>query len=417
MLNRTTFEEAVAARLGDGCDSASAMLVIRLSGLLAAKVPLSSQVEDQVLELVCLRLQSALREEDCIAHLAGDRYAIFLQSTSSAQGAGIVATRLMDLVLRPYIVQGEVVNVGASIGIACVPAHGVEVSTLLNRADIASRCAIVVGSGTASIFENDMEDRIVSRRELAVHLRKALLLKQLEVHYQPQVNLAIQNLTGFEALLRWTHPVLGSVSPGEFIPVAEEIGMIGTIGEWVLRTACRQALLLPEQMIVAVNVSPSQFKTGTLLQSVENALTLAGIPPSRLELEITEGVLMQNTDAVFSTLDDLRSLGVRLALDDFGTGYSSLSQLAQLPIDTLKIDRSFVGSTAKQRAIVQSIATLGNGLGMSTLVEGIETEEQLTNSYLDGCKSAQGYLFGKAVPASALGELLTRFAERYEINH
>ena len=411
MLSRTIFEQNLHEVIASGhCDHA-AVLVIRLSVLLASKIPISSSLEESVLQLVSLRLDSALREEDQLAHLAGDRYVISIHSTPSPNDTEAIARRLIDLVQRPYVLQGEVVNISASVGFATTPEHGMDAEIVINRADIASRCAVSAGTGFIAMFEDNMEATILSRQTLAAHLRKALLLKQLEVYYQPQIDIAIQQLIGFEALLRWRHPVLGWISPGEFIPIAEEIGMIGTIGDWVLRTACRQATSFPSHVAVAVNVSPLQFKTGTLLKSVESALSLAGLQASRLELEITEGVLLQNSSGVFSTLDSLRSMGVRTALDDFGTGYSSLSQLARLPIDTLKIDQSFVGAGPRQRAIVRSIATLANGLGMATLVEGIETEDQLTDAYLDGCRFAQGYLLGKPMPVSTLDDVITRFSD------
>ncbi|MGI4831217.1 MAG: putative bifunctional diguanylate cyclase/phosphodiesterase [Janthinobacterium lividum] len=260
-------------------------------------------------------------------------------------------------------------------------------------------------------FKPVMEERVVARHALTIDLRKALLLRQFEVHYQPQIDLRSRSLIGFEALLRWKHPQLGWVPPAVFIPIAEETGLIGMIGDWVLRTACLQAAQLPSHITMAVNASPLQFRAENFLTSVETALRLADIPGSRLELEVTEGVLLQGEQLVLSKFNRLHELGTKLAMDDFGTGYSSFGQLARFPFDTIKIDRSLVGLDSKKRAIVCAIATLARGLDMVPLVEGIETSEDLDAAVLDGCVWAQGYLFGKARSAGHLGEVMSRFIQ------
>ncbi len=367
-------------------------------------------IGDEVLELAERRLQAAVREHEVVVRLPGDELAVLLHTVESVMRAGAAADRLNDLLQRVYLVQGEVVNVTACIGVSLAPEDGTHAELLLQRAGAALQCAKAAGIGMVQFFEPAMEEDRKKRHSLSLDLRKALLLQQFEVHYQPQVDVQSQTLTGFEALLRWRHPDLGWIPPMNFIPLAEEIGLMGMIGDWVLRTACEQAALLPAHLVIAVNASPVQFKSGLFAHSVEAALRRAGISGSRIEIEITEGLLLKNEAMVVAALHSLHRLGVRLAMDDFGTGYSSLGQLAKLPFDKIKIDRSLVGGTAKERAIVRAIATLGGGIGMATVAEGIETPAQLAHAEADGCNVAQGYFFGRPVPATELPALLERFA-------
>ncbi len=387
-----------------------AVLRIGMDDFRLVNETLGHAIGDEVLELAEKRLQAAVREHEIVVRLPGDEFAVLLHSVESILRAGAAADRLNDLLQRVYLVQGEVVNVTACLGVTLAPEDGTHAEILLQRAGAALQCAKAAGLGMVQFFEPAMEENRKKRHSLSLDLRKALLLHQFEVHYQPQVDVQSQCLTGFEALLRWRHPDLGWISPAEFIPLAEETGLMGMIGDWVLRKACDQAAMLPDNLVMAINASPVQFKNGTFAQSVETALHRAGISGERIEVEITEGLLLKNEAVVVSALNNLHRLDVRLAMDDFGTGYSSLGQLAKLPFDKIKIDRSLVGGTAKERAIVRAIATLGEGIGMATLAEGIETHIQLEHAEADGCSEAQGFLFGKAVPASELQDLVNRFA-------
>lgn len=401
-------EVAIAALPPGGAPFA--LLRIGMDDFRIVNETLGVAIGDEVLELAERRLQAAVREQEIVVRLPGDEFAVLLHSVESVIRAGAAADRLNDLLQRVYLVQGEVVNVTACLGIALAPEDGQHAEVLLQRAGAALQCAKLAGLGMVQFFEPAMEENRRKRHSLSLDLRKALLLRQLEVHYQPQVDVQSQALTGFEALLRWRHPELGMVSPAEFIPLAEETGLMSMIGEWVLRTACCEAAKLPPGLVMAINASPVQFKNGLFAQSVEDALQHAGIGGNRIEIEITEGLLLKNEAVVVTALHHLHRLDVRLAMDDFGTGYSSLGQLAKLPFDKIKIDRSLVGGTAKERAIVRAIATLGEGIGMATLAEGIETRTQLAHAEADGCSEAQGYLFGKAMPAADLPALVRKFA-------
>lgn len=389
--------------------SAFALLVIGLDRSKAFDEHLGDSFYDAVTNISAQRIKSALRGQDAFISVDSEELVVLLNPIRSPQDAELVANRLIDLLQRPYTSQGHTTHIAVSIGMALSPQDGTEFEILLRRAGMALQSARAWNPGTAHVFDSDMEVRMRTRHSLIADLNKALPLRQLEVHYQPQVDVGTQSLIGFEALLRWKHPKRGWISPVEFIPLAEEIGIISKIGSWVLRTACQQASLLPPSLVISVNASPLQLTTGSLLGSVKRALSTATLQPSRLAIEITEGVLLDDSLGVHSTLKSLHSMGVKLAMDDFGTGYSSLGQLAKFPFDTIKIDRSLVGRNAKQRAIVRAIATLGKELGIATLAEGIETQEELANAGLDGCTSVQGFFFGKATPAASLHEVLERF--------
>jgi predicted signal transduction protein with EAL and GGDEF domain len=301
------------------------------------------------------------------------------------------------------------VQVGASVGIALAPTDGQSPDELIKNADLALFKAKSQGRGTFRFFTDAMDQEIQARRALEIDLRRALAMQEFSLVYQPQFMIEGNQLIGFEALIRWATPQRGNVSPAQFIPLAEEIGLISSMGEWVLRTACLEAASWSAPLSVSVNLSPLQFKNPKLVATIVSALAAAGLPPSRLELEITEGALMDDTEAVVTTLKQIKALGVKVSMDDFGTGYSSLSYLQKFPFDKIKIDQSFVRSletNPESAAIVKAVTALGESLGMVTIAEGVETENQLLQIAKDGCKQVQGFLTGRPLPPKAVIDLI-----------
>jgi predicted signal transduction protein with EAL and GGDEF domain len=310
---------------------------------------------------------------------------------------------------EPFDIDAMQVYVGASVGVSVCPGDGSDADVLLKNADMAMYRAKAEGRNTYRFFEGEMDARLRERRALELDLRRAIALGEFQLFYQPQVDAQTEEITGCEALLRWLHPTRGMVPPSEFIPVAEDIGVIVPLGAWVIQQACRDAAAWPESISVAVNLSSAQFKGLSLVQTVVDALEASRLSPLRLELEITESALLADSDSTMATLNHLRGLGVRIAMDDFGTGYSSLSYLRSFPFDKIKIDRSFIkdlGVKEDSLAIVKAVAGLGAALGMSTTAEGVETVEQLRQIREQGCTEVQGYLFGKPCPADQLAARL-----------
>jgi diguanylate cyclase (GGDEF)-like protein len=400
--NRTLFQERMASaiamtRLG----AESALLCLDLDGFKVVNDTLGHPAGDRLLRAVAERLSGAVREVDTVARLGGDEFAIVQVGLASPEQAAILADRIIKLIRQPFDLDGRRAVVGVSIGISMAPSDGTSIEMLLRNADIALYLAKIEGRGTYRFFESEMDARVHGRRVLELDLRNAVPARDFALHYQPFLDLQSGRVTGFEALARWHHPIRGLIDPVEFIPIAEETGLIVSIGEWVLRTACLEAAHWPPDIGLAVNLSPAQLKGDHLLEVVKEALASSGLAPTRLELEITESVLLQKTDESLALLHQLRALGIRFALDDFGTGYSSLSYLRGFPFDKIKIDQSFihdVDTNNDSTVIVGAIIGLARGLGMTVTAEGVETEEQRATLRKHGCTEVQGHLFSRPLP-------------------
>jgi diguanylate cyclase (GGDEF)-like protein len=370
---------------------------------------LGHPVGDLLLQAVADRLRQCIRDADMVARLGGDEFAIVQVGASQPADATSLASRLIETISAPYELNSHQVVIGLSIGIALAPNDGLDPNQLLRNADMALYRAKADGRGLYRFFEPEMDARMQARRSLEIDLRKAIANSEFELFYQPLVDMQTECVTGFEALIRWHHPERGLVSPLDFITVAEETGLIVPLGDWVLRQACVEAATWPSGVKVAVNLSPIQFKNKNLLLSVVSALAASGLSPSRLELEITEAVLLQETDATLAILHELRGLGVRISMDDFGTGYSSLGYLRKFPFDKIKIDQSFIFDMSDHDdslAIVRAVIAMGNSLGIATTAEGVETRGQFKQLKLEGCTEVQGYLFSPPKPAAELKGLL-----------
>jgi diguanylate cyclase (GGDEF)-like protein/PAS domain S-box-containing protein len=364
---------------------------------------------DRLLKMVTERLHELVRETDTIARMGGDEFAVLQVAIFQPADATALALRIIEAVSAPYTIDGQQVIIGTSVGIAVGPSDVLSPDQLIRNADLALYRAKADGRGTYRFFGPEMDAQMQVRRIMEYDLRKALPAGEFELYYQPVVNLANDEISGVEALIRWRHPERGLIPPSAFIPVAEEIGFIIPLGEWALRQACQTARNWPSDIRIAVNLSPIQFRNPGFVQLVVSALAASDLAPDRLELEITETILLQDSEATLSTLYQLRALGVRIAMDDFGTGYSSLSYLQSFPFDKIKIDRSFVKDIADgvgSLNIVRAVAAMANGLGMATTAEGVETKEQLDTVRAEGCTEMQGFLFSRPLPAREIEELL-----------
>jgi diguanylate cyclase (GGDEF)-like protein/PAS domain S-box-containing protein len=415
--NREFCQERLRQSLADaeGSGKRVAVLCVDLDLFKNVNDSFGHPMGDRLLRLVADRLRSQVRGNHLVARLGGDEFAVILASDVTPNEISDFSVRLINVLSDGYDIDGVEVVIGASIGIALSASDGTTCEELMRNADMALYRAKSDGGGVHRFFEREMDLMAQKRRDMEVDLRRAFANGELELHYQPLVNIGADRISGFESLLRWRHPDKGMISPADFIPIAEDIGMIVPIGEWVLREACTEAARWPDDIKVAVNLSAMQFRSRNLVAAVISALAHSGLSPRRLELEITESVFLAETEANLGILHQLRQLGVSISMDDFGTGYSSLSYLRSFPFDKIKIDRSFVKDIAVRPdcvAIVRAISGLGRSLNITTTAEGVETMDQLDWLRNEGCNEVQGFLFSAAKPASEVAGLLSRFGRR-----
>ena len=408
--NRALFHERLKRELPHTApDRQLAVLYIDIDEFKSVNDLLGHMIGDELLKAVAVSLAACVRETDFVARLGGDEFAIVQTAVKGADDVTELVHRIYDAIRTPYECLGHQVTTDASIGIALAPQDGSDLDQILKNADLAMYAAKAAGRRTHRFFEAEMDAEVRARRMLEMDLRQAITEGGFEVYYQPCLDLQDNRITGCEALVRWRHPARGMISPAEFIPIAEDTGLINQLGEWVLTTACMEAATWPDDIHLAVNVSPVQFKSGTLALKVIAALAASGLAASRLELEITEAVLIRDDDAALAVLHQLRAIGVRIALDDFGTGYSSLSYLQRFPFDKIKIDRCFVTDIAEPEgsaSIVEAVVNIAAARRMTTTAEGVETEAQRQLLRALGCSEMQGYLFSAPKPAADVKQLL-----------
>jgi diguanylate cyclase (GGDEF)-like protein len=412
LWNRQHFMLMLRDRLEQRAALASAVLLVDLRRFKPVNDVLGRDVGDALLRLVGSRLGAALRDGDVVARFASDEFAIIAGDIADRGAIATLSDRLVELIGRPFTIEGQTITIGAHVGAACAPDDGDTPEVLMANAGLALAAARAEARGHIRLFEPTMDARARERRAFEFDLRQALGRGEFELHYQPQIELRGRRLSGFEALLRWRSPERGLVPPDKFISIIESLGLINEVGAWVLHEACREAVHWPSDVSVAVNASPLQVENAGFTAIVAHALRGSGLAAHRLEIEITENLLLRDNATVVGVLRDLRALGVHMVLDDFGTGYASLTQLAKFHFDKIKIDRSFISApdaAAEHAAIVRAIAALGSSLGVPTTAEGVENEAQLVQVCEDGCTSVQGYYYSKPVPASAVAGLLAKF--------
>jgi diguanylate cyclase (GGDEF)-like protein len=414
--NRLLFhDELQRALAGAKPGECLAVFCLDLDHFKSVNDTLGHPIGDRLLAAAAERLRQCVRDSDVVARLGGDEFAIVQIGAPNPTDATLLAASLIEAISAPYEFDGHQFVVGLSIGIAVAPDDGLDPDQLLKNADMALHRAKADGRGTYRFFEPEMDARMHARRSLDLDLRKAIAKGEFELFYQPQVDVQTRRVRGFEALVRWRHPRRGMIGPTEFISLAEETGLIIPLGDWVLRRACAEAAAWPSDVKIAVNLSPIQFKSKNLLPSVLSALAYSGLSPNRLELEITETILLQDSDATLETLHKLRDLGVKISMDDFGTGYSSLSYLRKFPFDKIKIDQSFIREMSVREdclTIVRTVAAMGASLGIVTTAEGVETFEQFEQLKLEGYNEVQGDLFSPPRPDSEIKDLLNRINKR-----
>ena len=409
--NRLMLTERLAAAVQDMREGERvAVLYLDVDQFKAINDTLGNVAGDDVLKALSARLAACCDRDGIVARVGGDEFAIVRRAPADG-GADVAAfaTRVAEAVRIPFEMVGRAAALEASIGIAIAPDDGADAGALIKNAELALQRAKAEGRGLVRFFESEMDARMTARRALEAALRRAVANEEFVLHYQPVVNLTSGRISGCEALIRWQHPEQGEIGPTEFIPVAEAIGLIVPLGEWVIRQACTDAARWPQGIGVAVNLSPLQLASPRLVPVIVKALATSGLAPARLEVEITESVLMQNTETTLNALHQLHELGVRISMDDFGTGYSSLSNLRLFPFDKIKIDRSFVSGLPADEgsaAIVRAVAALANSLNMTTTAEGVETAAQRDRCRRLGCTEMQGFHFSRARPAEEIARIL-----------
>ncbi|MES3097715.1 bifunctional diguanylate cyclase/phosphodiesterase [Sphingomonas aerolata] len=417
IANRARFFDQLALHTASrrAADRLFAVMMIDLDRFKYVNDTLGHAAGDMILSMVAERLRSTLREADVVARLGGDEFAVMQVAADEPDAAFALAARIVAVVEnRPFMVDGQPIHLGASVGVALCPSDGEDPADLMQNADLALYAAKADGRGTFRRYDVSLDEKMRARRAIEAGLRTAIAEGQLELHYQPLVDAATGCISSAEALVRWNHPERGLVPPVEFIGIAEETGLILPLGEWVLRTACAEAAKWPANMGVAINLSPVQFREKSLVKMIAAALESAGLAADRLDLEITEGVLLSDEQGTMETLNELVALGVRVSMDDFGTGYSSLSYLRKFPFDKIKIDQSFVSQLPEDdesAAIVRAIITMAKCLGMTTTVEGVETQAQFAFSVDAGCDTLQGYLISRPLPGAALANFVASGAD------
>lgn len=419
LANRLLLHERLDRAIGEagGREGKLVVLALDLDRFKVVNDTYGHAAGDQLLRQVAERLGELVGPDDTVSRLGGDEFVILWRGTAARDGVEPLARRIVRSLVTPFILDGNMAQVGTSVGIALHPQDGATPESLLRNADTALYRAKAEGRGTVRFFEPAMEVELRERREMEQDLRLALQADLLELHYQPIMTCGNGAIRGFEALLRWTHPVRGPVPPATFIPVAEESGLILPLGRWVMERACAEAATWPEPLRLAVNLSPAQFRSGNLPAIVDRALELSGLPAERLELEITEGLLIGDAEEALNAIHALKRRGVRIALDDFGTGYASLGYLHRFPFDRIKVDRSFVHAIGRRNgahAIVEAVLAMSSNLGMEVTAEGVETEEQLRFLQHRACDEVQGFLLGRPMSREAVAQLLRAHGLRNE---
>ena len=416
LLNRASFRDAVERALDTG--KRSVLLYLNLDRFKPINDTLGHLVGDKVLQAVAQRIGGHLRKRDVAGRVGGDEFAVLLTDCEGGKAAEAAGERLIREIVKPIPIENFSVSVGVSMGVAFTGDEPVSTETLLRNADLALYAAKKEDRGTYRCYEPGMESVLLQHKGLEADLRMALIRSEFSLHYQPIVRASDGVLTGYEALLRWESPTRGNVSPIDFIPFAEEHGLMVEIGDWVLRTACAEASRWSDQLRISINLSPAQFRSPNLFRSVAGALEAAGLEPARLQLEITETAMMADVVAAKAILDEFRAMGILVAMDDFGTGYSSLSFLRILPFTRIKIDKSFIqdlGKTKESLAIVRAVAGLCSSLGVAITAEGVETDEQMRILQREGCHELQGFLLGRPTPHPERSVQKRRSADRVAV--